>query len=204
LFFLLHTNYKHCSDEELMLFVAKGKEKAFDELYKRYAKRMLFFFYQRLYQDTEKANDFLQDLFLKIIEKPELYTAGNKFSTWIFTMASNMCKNEYRRNAVRGTKVEQYDFNEIMEEQPYATLTNQHDITYFKKCLTNELNAMEENQSLTFILRHQEHLSIKEISLIMDCSEGTVKSRLFYTIKKLSEKLEMFNVLKESSYGKGA
>lgn len=187
-----------------MLFTAKGKEKAFDELYKRYARKMLFFFYQRLYQDREKANDFLQDLFLKIIEKPELFTTGNKFSSWIYTMASNMCKNEYRRHAIRGTKVEGFDLNEVIEELPYAELTNQHDTTYFKECLTKELNAMDESQSLTFILRHQEHLSIKEISVIMECSEGTVKSRLFYTTKRLAEKLEIFNVLHESSYGKGA
>ena len=72
MFNFLKVNFKHSSDEELMLYMTKGKEKAFDELYKRYSKKIVFFFYQRLYQDNEKAQDFLQDLFLKIIEKPEL------------------------------------------------------------------------------------------------------------------------------------
>ena len=52
-----------------MLFISNGKEKAFNELYKRYSKKMLFFFYSKLNKDEEKSNDFLQDLFIKIIEK---------------------------------------------------------------------------------------------------------------------------------------
>ena len=183
-----------------MLYMTKGKEKAFDELYKRYSKKIVFFFYQRLYQDNEKAQDFLQDLFLKIIEKPELFKEGTKFSTWIYTMASNMCKNEYRRNTVRGTKVEGFDLNEILDEIPFIAIEKE-DRELFMDSLNKELNKMDENQSLTFILRHQEHFSIKEISEIMECSEGTVKSRLFYTVKKLAENLEMFNVCKEFTYG---
>ena len=183
--------------------MTKGKEKAFDELYKRYSKKIVFFFYQRLYQDNEKAQDFLQDLFLKIIEKPELFKEGTKFSTWIYTMASNMCKNEYRRNSVRGTKVEGFDLNEILDEIPFIAI-DKEDRELFMESLNKELNKMDENQSLTFILRHQEHFSIKEISEIMECSEGTVKSRLFYTVKKLAENLEMFNVCKEFIYGNQA
>ena len=76
-----------------MLYVLQGKEKAFTELYTRYAKPMLYFFYQRLYQDEPKAQDFLQDLFLKIIEKPQLFDRDKKFKTWLYTVATNMCKN---------------------------------------------------------------------------------------------------------------
>jgi len=50
----------------------------------------------------------------------------------------------------------------------------------------------DENQCSTFILRFQENLSIKEISQILDCSEGTTKSRLFYVTQKLSSKLKQF------------
>tara|TARA_R110002049_G_scaffold240425_1_gene413941 strand:- start:211925 stop:212170 length:246 start_codon:yes stop_codon:yes gene_type:complete len=73
--------YRKLSDEELMSYVAKGKEKAFAELYRRYGKKMLFFFYQRLYQDKERAEDFSQDLFLKIIEDPTAFNTDRKFST---------------------------------------------------------------------------------------------------------------------------
>lgn len=185
-----------------MLFAAKGKEAAFDELYKRYSKKMLFFFYQRLYQDNEKAQDFLQDLFLKIIEKPELFDSQKIFSSWIYSMADNMCKNEYRKNSVRGTKATDFDLSTIMDEKPFVNLPDQYDVNLFRDSLNKELNSMEESQSLAFILRHQENLSIKEIAEIMECSEGTVKSRLFYTVKKLSARLQLFNTHQELSHGK--
>jgi RNA polymerase sigma-70 factor (ECF subfamily) len=94
-------NLKKFSDEELMSLVKTGREMAFEELYQRYSKRMLFYFHRNFYGDGEKAQDFLQDLFLKIIEKSNYFDVNKKFSTWIYTLASNLCKNEFRKNAVR-------------------------------------------------------------------------------------------------------
>ncbi len=74
---------------------------AFDELYERYSTRLLHYFYRMLGKETEKAQDFLQDLLLKIVEKPHLFDTRQRFSTWVYTIASNMCKNEYRRLQVR-------------------------------------------------------------------------------------------------------
>jgi RNA polymerase sigma-70 factor (ECF subfamily) len=59
--------------------------------------------------------------------------------------------------------------------------------------LDRELEQMNEKHRMTFILRHQQGLSIKEISEIMACSEGTVKSRLFNAIKRLANRLRLFN-----------
>ena len=95
-FFEKH-DYKISSDEELMLFISHGKEKAFNELYGRYSRKMLFFFHSKLFKNQEKANDFLQDLFLKIIENPQSFDSSKNFSIWIYTVANNMCKNEYRK-----------------------------------------------------------------------------------------------------------
>ncbi|SMC94487.1 hypothetical protein SAMN04488101_10691 [Pedobacter nyackensis] len=63
--------YAVCSDEELMAYLVKGNHKAFEEVYKRYAPYMLRFFYRHLYQDNDKAQDFLQDLFTTLIDKME-------------------------------------------------------------------------------------------------------------------------------------
>ena len=71
------------------------------------------------------------------------------------------------------------------------------DLKNFADRLASELNLMGDKHSLTFVLKHQQGLTIKEISDIMDCSEGTVKSRLFYSIKKLSNKLQMYNFQNE-------
>lgn len=172
-----------------MLFIVKGKEQAFNELYQRYAKKMLYFFYTKLYQDQEKANDFVQILFLKIIEHPEKFDATQKFSTWFYTLAYNLCKNEYRKNETTQNFIEGF---EATPNESILANTTQYDIDYFNQQLMLQLNKLGENHKETFILRYQQELTIKEISELMNCAEGTVKSRLFYTTKTLAQKLKEF------------
>src|SRR4051794_3865958 len=89
------------TDEELMRLVQRGEERALTELYHRYSKKLVRYFHRMLWRDDDKAQDFLHDLFIKIIEKPDQFNPERKFSTWIYSAAFNMCKNEYRRQSVR-------------------------------------------------------------------------------------------------------
>ena len=192
----LPKTYAVCSDEELMAYVVKGRHPAFEELYRRYSKPLLRFFYRQLYQDEEKAQDFLQDLFLKIIEKADLYHQDKKFKVWIYAIASNMCKNEYRKNEVRGSKVMDFDFTAIIDSP--SALYDRFDQRLFNRMLNEELEKMDNLHRLTFAMRYQEHLTVKEISEVMECAEGTVKSRLFYSLKKLNTGLDIFNPYKQT------
>ncbi|MBL4715829.1 MAG: RNA polymerase sigma factor [Bacteroidia bacterium] len=194
-----NTGFSHSSDEELMRFISKGKKSAFNELYKRYDKKLHYYFYRMLHQDNIKAQDFLQELFLKIIEKPNLFDTDKKFSTWIYSIASNMCKNEYRKDAIRGTIINLKDELELVQKEDESS---DYDKELFKKHLKKELSKLDDEHKETFILRYQEELAIKEISQIMNCSEGTVKSRIFYTTKKLAVKLRTFNPHKSKYHGK--
>src|ERR1043165_1762067 len=101
--------YLSQSDEQLMTLVGRGEIPAFDELYDRYGKRLLYYFYKMLAQNEHQAQDFLHDLFLKIVERPELYSPERKFSTWVFSIAHNMCKNEYRKWQTRSTVDLEFD-----------------------------------------------------------------------------------------------
>lgn len=190
--FKFRISYKNKSDEELMVLMAKGKEKAFDEIYSRYSKRLFLFFYQKLYHDNHKAQDFLQDLFVKIIVKAETFNSRKKFSSWIYTIAYNMCKNEYRNHKQKENKTVRFE-NENKIEDSDLTDLEYFDNNSFEKSLNIELQKLTEKHSATFILKYQDNLSIKEISEIMECSEGTVKSRLFYATKKLAMRLKKFN-----------
>jgi len=179
-----------------MQAIAKGKEKAFDELYHRYSQRMYHYFYRMLYQNREKAEDFTQDLFLKIVARPEMFDTKRKFSTWIYTVAGNMCKNEYRRNKNRQTSMlpeKDEDIPMPSNSKGSLYLPNAIDKELFDQHLLNAINELDEIPRQCFILRYQEELSIKEISAIVDCPEGTVKSRIHYTLKKLSVKLKIFD-----------
>ncbi len=173
-----------------MVRSSTGDTQAFTELYDRYQGKMCTYFFRMLWQDREKANDMTQDLFSKLIEKPELYKQGKKFSTWIYAIAGNMCKNEYRRHAVRvdhAPEVKQLYSSTVAADEKGVDRSN------FKTELSRQLAGLSEEQRHVFILRFKQDMSIKEIAEIMECSEGTVKSRIFYTLKKLSKGLEVFD-----------
>lgn len=188
MFFL--NNYKKKSDEALMVLVSKQDQGALTEIYKRYSKRILNYFYKMLWSDEQMAQDYLHDLFCKIIDKPNLFDANRKFSTWIYTVANNMCKNAYRKAGM-----DLIEYSESLIDQNYIDKQDETKLQlenfqdYFKLAIED----IGEDHRAAFIMRFQEHLPITEIAEIQNCSEGTVKSRLFYAKKKLAEKLNVFN-----------
>jgi RNA polymerase sigma-70 factor (ECF subfamily) len=187
--------YKKLGDEQLMQDIQQGNVSAFNELYDRYGKRLLFYFFRELGGDEEKAQDFLQELFLKIVEKPTLFCTERKFSTWIFTVAHNMCKNEYRRLEIRNVIDNNVDVREIPSDvdSDYHPTERNIDQEAFENALMAELEKLEDGHRSTFLLRFQQNLTLKEIGDILGCSEGTIKSRLFYTTHKLASRLKAFN-----------
>ena len=94
---IFRSNYKTSSDEDLMRLIRRHDRRAFNELYDRYAHKLLHYFIRMLGGDEQKAQDFLQELCLKIVQKVERFDLNEVFSTWVYTLAHNMCKNEYRR-----------------------------------------------------------------------------------------------------------
>lgn len=183
-------NYENISDEKLMLLIGKGRKKAFDELYKRYQTRLLAYFKRMLWQEQLTAEDFLQDLFMKLIEKPERYSPRKgPFRAWVFSVAHNMCKNEYRRREKRRDEPLNGSSHEIgAESNILSSLEGQE----FNFELQKALRMLTHEQRHIFLLRYQENLSIKDISLQMQIPEGTVKSRIYYALRKLSRQLKDF------------
>lgn len=187
---LFRKTYDKYSDEQLMHFLADGSEAAFDELYHRYAKKMHSYFYKLLYQDKELAADFCQNLFLKIFEKASTYNSSFKFSTWLYTIASNMVKNEYRRQQ-RPTPTLFIQKAQTSQVEPQGPKNLDQEI--FDKQLQVAMNKLDEKHRLCFILRYQEEKSIKEISAILACPAGTIKSRIHYTLKKIAEDMKLLH-----------
>ena len=181
------------SDEELMLLIRQGEERALTQLYERYSKPMVRYFFRMLWNDADKAQDFLQDLFVKIIEKPQYFDRTKKFSTWIYSVAHNMCKNEYRKktfhDAVNGTLIQPH----ILEN----TIHEEIDRKEFVRVLEVAMKQWTEEDRSLFVCRHELEMTFAEIAAILDCPEGTVKSRWFYLRKGMAEKFHEFkSVLK--------
>lgn len=185
------SNYSNYTDNELMQGILEKDSRAFSELYDRYNGMMVNYFYKMLWQDKEKAQDFMQDLFAKIIEKPKLYDLSRNFKTWLFSVANNMCKNEYRKQSIRHNT--SYDIEEGLQikDTGMNAMDNLQDSQFSEK-LKLELDKLDEKQKSAFVMRYFQELSIKEIAETLHISEGTVKSRLFYTLKKLTDSLKEF------------
>lgn len=183
--------YSSHTDNELMQLIVERDSLAFSELYDRYNRLLVNYFYKMLWQDEEKSQDFMQDLFTKIVEKPKSFDVKRNFKTWMFSVANNMCKNEYRKQAVRKNTSYDLDENYQIKDTAMDAMDSLQDSQFSEK-LKVELDRLDEKQKSTFVMRYFQEMSIKEIAETLECSEGTIKSRLFYTLKKLTVSLKDF------------
>ncbi|PCJ66002.1 MAG: hypothetical protein COA58_07950 [Bacteroidetes bacterium] len=171
-----------------MELLQQGSKPAFNEIYARYSKRLLYFMFRLLNGDESLAQDKLHDVFLKLIERPDRFDSTRQFKSWIYKVASNECNKHYR-----GTTGLSYETLENVEDSVDPTIYQYLENTSFKRALTLHLKELSYEHKCTFVLRFQEGLSVKEISTIMDCPEGTVKSRIHHSTRILSNKLKEYN-----------
>ncbi|MFZ9587089.1 MAG: RNA polymerase sigma factor [Crocinitomicaceae bacterium] len=90
---LFRKSISEYSDESLMHALGQGDQSAFTEIYERYAGKLRGYFRNMLWRDDEKAEDFVHDLFAKIIQHPELFDTNRSFKTWIFSVEKRIQAN---------------------------------------------------------------------------------------------------------------
>jgi RNA polymerase sigma-70 factor, ECF subfamily len=178
------------SDEALMALLQQGHERAFTVLYQRYGQPLFRYFFKMLWKDKNKAEDFLQDLFVKIIERPEHFDSSRKFSTWMYSVAHNMCKNEYRKQRYRDSVV-----LSIVDRVSETKIMDDIDHKEFNAVLHRSMTMWEEDDRTLFVLRHELEMTFSEIGAILNCPEGTAKSRWFYLRKNLAAQLVEFQTI---------
>jgi RNA polymerase sigma factor (sigma-70 family) len=189
---LIRKEYRSLSDEQLVISMAGGDQRAFDELYGRYARPLMSYFMRMLWKDREKSEDFMHDLFTKLVHRPELFDPSRSFKTWVFSVANNMCKNEYKKQEVRKNTSNGLDGNYPVADANANTLGAAHH-AHFRERFEEQIGLLDDKHKEVFELRHFDGLSMKEIAEVVGISEGTVKSRLFYATKYLAEGLKEFH-----------
>ncbi len=196
LFYKKHIGKQH--DEALMVLLMKNNDHlALTELYNRYAQKLLGYFIKMFKGDVEKSQDFLQDLFVKIMDKKHLFDPNKKFYTWVFTIASNMCKTEFRKQ----TELDVLSY-ELVSENLQILPDNLLDKKIFKRILKQSIHTLTYTHKVVFILKFNEKFSLKEIAEITETSVGTVKSRLFYATKAITSQLKEYNPKENSDFFK--
>lgn len=194
---LFSINLQKQSDEQLLSAVKRGNHppslggagrEPFDELYRRYARRLQGFFYRQLGGDGERAADATQDVFLRIFEARERYAEGSNAATWIFTIAYNLCKNHYRHHAYVADYLATLDSEPAEEQQTELYM----DRAVLHDALKEVLSSLPDPLHQLFSLRYEEELTVPQIAVIMDVPEGTIKSRLHKTMNIIRKRLKQY------------
>ena len=176
------------TDEQLMARAKAGNDAAFEELYLRFARRLKGFFFLQLGGDEELAADATHDVFLRAYEARNRYQEGKNVSTWLFTIAYNICRNHYRSNAYETQLSATLDAEPISEEQIEVQL----DAAALDEALAQVLSELPPPLHQLFSLHYQEELTIPQVAEIVGTPEGTVKSRLHKTMNIIRKKLKRY------------
>ncbi len=176
------------TDEQLMAKAAKGSDTAFEELYRRYARRLTGFFFLQLGGDEELAADATHDVFLRAYEARSRYQEERRVDTWLFTIAYNICRNHYRSNAYEAQLLATLDTEPVTDQQIEVQL----DQAALDEALTQVLAELPAPLHQIFSLHYQEELTIPQIAEIVGVPEGTIKSRLHKTMNIIRKKLKKY------------
>ena len=179
---------RHQTDEQLMAQAAAGSDTAFEELYRRYARRLKGFFFMQLGGDEELAADSTHDVFLRAYEARSRYREGSNVGTWLFTIAYNICKNHYRSNAYEAELLASLDAEPVSDQQIEVEM----DAAQLDEALDRVLSELPAPLHQLFSLHYQEELTIPQVAEIVGIPEGTVKSRLHKTMNIIRKKLKQY------------
>ncbi|MDE3152740.1 MAG: sigma-70 family RNA polymerase sigma factor [Gemmatimonadota bacterium] len=171
-------------DTDVVQAFLGGEERAFQELVERYQTRLLNFIYRTI-GDRERAEDLVQEVFIRVYRHIHRFDTSKKFSTWIYTIASNLAKNELR-NRSRNPLIlfQAITSNHEENERPlqFEDYTSRPDDLFQKRHLRGLVEEtvaqLPEHHRQVFVLREIEGKSYEEIAEITHCNLGTVKSRL--------------------------
>lgn len=161
-----------------------GEERAFEELVERYQVRLLNFVYRTI-GDRERAEDLVQEVFIRVYRHLHRFDRSKKFSTWVYTIASNLAKNELRnrsRNPLVLFQAIKKSWDDDERPLQFEDHGSRPDDLYRKRHLRELVEAsvarLPEHHRQVFVLRELEGKSYEEIAEITACNLGTVKSRL--------------------------
>jgi len=184
---------RELSDEELILeFQKNNTEDAFNILVQRY-KNPLTNFVFRFLGDYESCNDVVQETMIKVYRYKDSYSSVAKFSTWIYTIAGNLARTEYRRQRRRNI----FSINDYGEEHKTFDLPDESyrpdvatDSGIKDEIIQKALLKVKDTYREAVILRDIQGMSYEEISEILGVNEGTIKSRINRGRAQLQELLK--------------
>ncbi|HKS36184.1 MAG TPA: sigma-70 family RNA polymerase sigma factor [Verrucomicrobiae bacterium] len=185
-------------DAELMLRVKRGDRAAFEALVNRYKQPVMNLAYRTLGDATE-AEDLAQNAFVQVFKSAHRYRVSARFSTWLFTIARNLCLNEIRRRSRHPAESLDAKHPE-MEDQPLRQFEDLKGISAPDLLLQGELERkiqeavadLPENQRTAILLCRENELSYEDIARVLGCSLSATKSLIHRGRETLKQKLKPY------------
>jgi RNA polymerase sigma-70 factor (ECF subfamily) len=185
-------------DAVLMLRVKRGDRAAFAGLVEKYKQPVMNFIYRSLRDETE-AEDLAQNVFLQVYKSRARYERTAKFSTWLFTIARNLCLNEIRRRSrhpaesLEETHAEHDDLPSRQYEDKKVLLATDNVLHgELADKIEEALADLPELQRSAILLCRQDELSYEEIAKVLDCSLSATKSIIHRGRETLKERLKPY------------
>lgn len=185
-------------DAALMLRVKQGDTAAFTALVEKYKQPVMNLAWRTLGDSTE-AEDLAQNVFVQAWKSAERYQPTAKFSTWLFTIARNLCLNEIRRR-VRHPAESLDQTRDADDEQPVFQVADKRISPAPQDLLRSELEhkveeaiqALPENQRTALLLCREEELSYEEIAAVLECSLSATKSLIHRARETIKARLKPY------------
>src|SRR5436190_12028747 len=185
-------------DAALMLRVKRGDLLAFQELVEKYKQPVMNVVY-RIVQDMTEAEDLAQQVFVQVFKAAHRYRVSAKFSTWLFTIARNLCLNELRRRSRHPADSMDAGHPE-QEDQPWQQFEDKKTFSPPDTLLHGELEEkieqamaeLPENQRTAILLCRQDELSYEDIAKVLQCSLSATKALTHRGRETLKQKLKPY------------
>jgi RNA polymerase sigma-70 factor (ECF subfamily) len=198
-----HKPLEECTDEELMARYGEGEAQAFDLLMKRH-ERGIYNFILRSVKRQEIAEELLQEVFIRVIRNASSYTHSAKFTTWLYTIARNICidrarKHNRRKELSLDEKIGGDDagasYVDMLVDESASVSHMSHERQQFLERLHEALSTLPEEQREVFLLKEVSGLKFREIAEVVDAPVPTVKSRMRYALQALRGHMEIYKDL---------
>ncbi len=172
------------TDYRLMERVKNGDMLAFNQIVDKYKNRLMNVIV-RMVQETEQAEDIVQETFLRVYQHRDSFDFRHCFSTWLYTIALNLARNELRKR-------KRFKFFDIFDLQgKEAEIAVEMELpSNLPQAIEKALETLPEKYKTAFVLRDIQELPYEEVAQIMNIPLGTVKSRVNRARAILKEKLK--------------
>jgi RNA polymerase sigma-70 factor (ECF subfamily) len=195
---LFERNAQDRMDEELVKEALSGDGRAFEKLVEKYKKRVYYLAY-RMTRDHDSADELAQESFVKAYQALGNFKPGYNFYTWIYRICVNLSINflKKEKHTVSADQLRELDL--LPERSPGMDQLERMITTEQANIVRKALEKLPPEQRSAFLLKTYDDMSYEQMAEVMECSIGTVMSRLFRARQKLKSALRAAEAERDST-----